>query len=92
MTVRYLVASAAVTIVVLLAVALTDLSFQRATLLAPVLVIGLAAAAGLLVFWGKVGAESLRNAKHPRLIVATAALVLGVLIVLSFLGVKLPHE
>jgi preprotein translocase subunit Sec61beta len=91
-SVRYLAASAAVTAIVVLTVWLTDLSFQRAILLAPVLVIGIGAAAGLVVFWGKVGAESLRQSRHPRLIVAASLVFAAVLVVLSFLGVKLPHE
>jgi hypothetical protein len=89
---RYFVASAAVTAVVVLTVWLTDLSFQRAALLAPVLVIGVAAAAGLVIFWGRVGWESFQRARRPRLVVALSAVALAVLVVLSVLGVKLPHE
>jgi hypothetical protein len=89
---RYLAASAAVTAVVVAAVWLTNLSFQRAILLAPVLVIGIAAAAGLIVFWGRVGWESLRRSRHPRLIAAAAVAFVALLIFLTILGVKLPHE
>jgi preprotein translocase subunit Sec61beta len=89
---RYLAASAAVTSIVVVAVWLTDLSFQRAILLAPVLVVGVAAAAGLIVFWGKVGWESLRKSRHPRLILAASVAFVALLSVLTFLGVKLPHE
>jgi hypothetical protein len=91
-TLRYLAASAAVTAVVVAAVWLTNLSFQRAILLAPVLVIGIAAAAGLIVFWGRVGWESLRRSRHPRLITAAAVAFVALLIFLTILGVKLPHE
>ena len=92
MTLRYLVASAAVTLLVVLAVWLTNLSFQRAILLAPVLVIGVAAAAGLVVFWGRVGLESLRRSGHPRLLLAAGIAFVALLVVLSLLGVKLPKE
>jgi hypothetical protein len=85
-------ASAAVTALVVLAVWLTDLSFQRAVLLAPVLVIGLGAAAGLVVFWGRVGWDSLRRSRHPALIAAAAAGFVALLVVLTLLGVNLPHE
>lgn len=92
MVVRYLFASVAVTAIVVVAVWLTNLSFQRAILLAPVLVIGVAAVAGLAVFWGRVGWDSLRRSQRPRLILAVSAVVLAVLVVLSVLGIKLPHE
>lgn len=92
MTVRYVAASIAITVLVLLTVWLTDLSLERAILLAPVLVIGVAVAAGLVVFWGRVGWDSLRRARHPWLILSGAGVVIAVLTVLTILGVKLPHE
>jgi hypothetical protein len=89
---RLFAASVAVTGVVVAAVWITDLSFQRAALLAPVLVIGLAALAGLVVFWGRVGWDSLRRSRHPRLYVAGGLVFIALLVVLSLLGVNLPHE
>jgi hypothetical protein len=85
-------ASVAVTALVVLAVWITDLSFQRAVLLAPVLVIGVGAVAGLGVFWGKVGWESLRRSRHPRLYVAGGLAFIALLVALTLLGVNLPHE
>ncbi len=82
----------AVTALVVLAVWLTDLSFQRAALLAPVLVIGVGAVAGLVVFWGRTGWDSLRRSRHPALIAAGAAVFVALLVVLTLLGVNLPHE
>jgi hypothetical protein len=57
-----------------------------------VLVIGAGAAAGLVVFWGRVGFDSLRQSGHPRLILAGSVAFVAILVVLTFLGVKLPHE
>jgi len=89
---RLLAASVAVTALVVLAVWITDLSFQRAALLAPVLVIGLGAVAGLVVFWGRIGWDSVRRTRHPRLYIAGGLAVLALLVVLTLLGVNLPHE
>jgi hypothetical protein len=89
---RLLGASAAVTALVVLAVWLTDLSFQRAALLAPVLVVGVGAVAGLFVFWGRTGWDSLRRSRHPAVIAAGAAAFVALLVVLTLLGVNLPHE
>ncbi len=92
MSARLAVASAFVTALVVVTVWLTDLSFGRAALLAPVLVIGAAAVAGLVVFWGRVGWDSLRHARHPRLLVAGAVAFVLLLVGLTLLGVKLPRE
>ena len=91
-SVRVAAASLVVGVLVLLAVWLTDLSFERAALLAPVLVIGVAAAAGLLVLWGRVGYQHFRESRHPRLIVGATVGIVALGLVLVLLGVKLPHE
>jgi hypothetical protein len=92
MSVRTAVASVAVTTLVLVTVWLTDLSFERAILLAPVLVVGVAAVAGLVVFWGRIGWESFRASGRPRLVAALVLLVLVLFVTLTLLGVNLPHE
>jgi uncharacterized membrane protein YidH (DUF202 family) len=92
MSIRLAAASVAVTALVLVTVWVTDLSFQRAILLAPVLVIGVAAVAGLLVFWGRVGWQSFSGSRRPGLIAAVVVAVLIVLVALTLLGVDLPRE
>jgi hypothetical protein len=89
---RLFAASLAVTTLVVVTVWLTDLSFQRAALLAPVLVIGVGALAGLVIFWGRTGWESLSRSRHPRLIVAGGVAFVALLVLLTLLGVNLPHE
>ena len=92
MSTRLFAASLAVTTLVVVTVWLTDLSFQRAALLAPVLVIGVGALAGLVIFWGRTGWESLSRSRHPRLIVAGGVAFVALLVLLTLLGVNLPHE
>jgi hypothetical protein len=92
MSMRVAAASVAVTAVVLVTVWVTDLSMERAILLAPVLVIGLAAVAGLVVFWGRVGWESFSSSRRPRLIALLVLAVVLVLAALTLLGVNLPRE
>jgi hypothetical protein len=77
---------------VLLTVWLFGIRFERAAVLAPVLVVIAGALAGLFVLWTKVGWESLRRREHPWRIVALAVGVLAVLVALSLLGLKLPRE
>ena len=91
-TTRLAAASVAVTALVLVTVWLTDLSFERATLLAPVLVVGVAAVAGLVVFWGRVGLESFQASPRRRLIAVVTVLVVILLATLTLLGIELPHE
>lgn len=66
--------------------------FEKAVILAPVIVIGGAAAVGLVLLWGKIAFNSLRESQHPRRVAAYWALGLGLLVLLTVLGVKLPNE
>ena len=92
MSTRLAAASVAVTALVLVTVWLTDLSLERAILLAPVLVVGVAAVAGLVVFWGRVGWDSFRKSRRPRLVAALVLAFVLLLVALTLLGVDLPRE
>jgi hypothetical protein len=61
-------------------------------ILAPVIVVGVGVAAGLLLLWGKVAVQHLRESRRPRLVLALWVIGIALLFVLSFLGVKLPRE
>lgn len=65
---------------------------ERAVYLAPVIVVGFAAVAGLLILWGKVAWQQLRETKRPRLVISLWILGIGLLVLLTILGVKLPKE
>jgi hypothetical protein len=79
-------------LLVLLVAWLFELPVSRVVLLAPLVVLIAAAIAGLVVFWTRAAADSLRQAKRPRLIVGAAAAVVALGIVLTLLGVELPRE
>ena len=66
--------------------------FEKAVYLAPVIVVGSAAAVGLLILWGKVAVQSLKESKRPKLVLALWLAGLALLVLLSYLGVTLPKE
>jgi hypothetical protein len=90
---RALLASSLVTTaLVLLALWLFELSFERAAVLAPVIVVAFGAAAGVVVLWAKVVRESLRRRRRPWLVVSIGVAALALIAALSLLGVSLPRE
>jgi hypothetical protein len=91
-TLRY--PAALVVVIALVAITAWALAwpFEKAAFLAPVIVIGGAAAVGLVLLWGKIALSSLRESRHPRRVLAYWLLGLGLLVLLTVLGVKLPNE
>ena len=65
---------------------------ERLAFLAPVLVVAVGAAAGLVVLWSKVGWESLRRHEHPWRVLALGLGFIALIAALSALGIKLPRE
>ena len=66
--------------------------FERAVYLAPVIVIGFAALAGLLILWIKVAWQQLLETRRPKLVITLWVAGIGLLVLLSVLGVELPRE
>jgi hypothetical protein len=66
--------------------------FEKAAYLAPIIVVGGAAAVGLVLLWGKIALDSLRESRHPRRVLAYWLVGLVLLVLLTVLGVKLPNE
>jgi hypothetical protein len=89
---RFPAAAVAVVAMVTATAVLMGWPFERAVYLAPVIVIGFAAVAGLLILWGKVALQQLRESKRPRLVLALWVVGIGMLFLLTYLGVKLPKE
>jgi hypothetical protein len=92
MTFRLVGVGLAIGGIVLAVAAATSLTLARAAVLAPVLVVGVAAVLGLLVFWSRVALLSLREARRPRLVIVAALGFVGLLVALTLLGVELPRE
>jgi hypothetical protein len=65
---------------------------EKAAYLAPVIVVGAAAIVGLLILWGRVAWQQLQETTRPRLVAALWLAGIGLLVLLTFLGVKLPRE
>jgi hypothetical protein len=89
---RYLAALAVVLALVGLTAWLLSWPFEEAVYLAPVIVLGGAALVGLFLLWGKVALNSLRESRHPRRVLAYWVIGLGLLVLLTVLGVRLPNE
>ena len=89
---RLIGASFAVAVLVVGATLLLGWSIEKAALLAPVMVVVVATALGVVVFWGRVAWDSLRASEHRRWIVAGAASLVVLVAVLTLLGVELPRE
>jgi hypothetical protein len=87
-----IVATAAVAAVVPLTAWLLAWPLERAVYLAPVLVAGVGAAAGLVVLWARAGLESFRRSRRPWLLVGLGVALAVLIVALSLLGVKLPRE
>ncbi|HEY3463175.1 MAG TPA: hypothetical protein VGK62_06985 [Gaiellaceae bacterium] len=89
---RYPAALAAVLAMVAVTAWALSWPLEKAVYLAPVIVVGGAAAVGLVLLWGKIALTSLRESRHPRRVLAYWLVGLGLLVLLTILGVKLPNE
>ena len=89
---RLVLVSFAVTALVLLASWVLRWPLEKAALLAPVIVVFVAVALGIFVFWGRVAWHALRTSRHQRWIVAAALSLVALVAVLTLLGVQLPRE
>lgn len=65
---------------------------ERAVYLAPVILVGFAAVAGLVLLWGKVAVQSLRESRRPKLVLALWIAGIALIVLLTVIGVELPRE
>ena len=66
--------------------------WQRLITLAPVFVIGVGLVLAVLILLGRAFAASVRESGHQRLILLGAVALVGVVVLLTYLGVELPKE
>jgi hypothetical protein len=64
--------------------------WQRLAVLAPVLVVGTGLVVGVLILLGRAFADSWRDSPHKRLILGGLVALVGVVMVLTYFGIKLP--
>jgi hypothetical protein len=66
--------------------------WQRLITLAPVFVIGVGLVLAVLILLGRAFAASVRESGHQRLIFLGVVALVGVVVLLTYLGVELPKE
>ena len=67
-------------------------NWQRFIVLLPVFLIGAGLVLGVLILLGRAFAHSVRESGHKRLILASLGVLVGAVVVLTYLGVELPKE
>jgi hypothetical protein len=65
---------------------------EKAVYLAPLIVVGAAAIVGLLILWARVALEQLQESRRPRLVVGLWLAGIGLIVVLTVLGIQLPSS
>jgi hypothetical protein len=66
--------------------------WQRLLVLAPAFVIGAGLVAAVLILLGRAFADSVRESGHKRLMLVGAVGLVGLVMILTYLGVELPKE
>jgi hypothetical protein len=67
-------------------------TWERLVIWLPALVVGAGLVAGVLILLGRAFAATVRESSHPRLILGGLAVVAGLVVVLTWLGIDLPRE
>jgi hypothetical protein len=83
---------AAIAVLIPLTAWLLAWPIERAVYLAPVILVGAAALLGLAILWARVAFESLRESRRPRLVLGLWAAGIGLILLLTYLGISLPRE
>jgi hypothetical protein len=66
--------------------------WERVIIMAPLIVVAVGVVAAVLILLGRGLVETVRESGHPRLIVGGLAALVGLIVLLTYLGVELPRE
>jgi hypothetical protein len=66
--------------------------WERVVVMAPLIVIAVGVVAAVFVLLARAFVETVRESGHPRLVIGGLAAVLGLIVLLTYLGVELPRE
>ncbi len=66
--------------------------WERLLVLAPVFLVAFGLVAAVFLLFARGFAQTVREAKHPRFIIAALVGLVGVVVLLTYLGVELPRE
>jgi len=66
--------------------------WERLLTLAPVFVVGIGLVVAVFILLGRAFADSIREVKNKRLIAVGGVVLLGLVVLLTYLGVNLPKE
>ncbi len=58
----------------------------------PAVIVGTGLVGGVFILLGRAFAATVRESGHPRLILSGLAVVVGLVVLLTYLGVSLPRE
>jgi hypothetical protein len=67
-------------------------SWQHLVLWLPAAIVGIGLIGGVFILLGRAFAATVRESGHPRWILGGIVALLGVIVVLTYLGVQLPRE
>ena len=67
-------------------------NWERLVILLPALVVGLGLVSAVLILLGRAFLASVRESGHPRWIYGGLVALVGLVVVLTWLGVSLPRE
>jgi hypothetical protein len=70
----------------------SSLQWEKFVLLAPAIVVGVGLVCAVAILLGRAFVQSIRDSGHPRWIYASFVGLVGVVVLLTYLGVELPRE